>query len=95
MSKVKQVIRAAAHTVRDAGRMVRSAVTAEYLHKTVESVVDHVEKAHPQGKAGKWKFAIARVLLRRILGVDEFNASADDIGELITEIVAMKRSSSE
>jgi uncharacterized protein YbcI len=95
LDKVKAVARDVAHGVRDAGREVRKNFSAEYVHTTVEGIVDDLEARYPQRGRGEAKFRIARTLLRKILGTDYADSNWQFIGDLIGDIVALRKSDQE
>ncbi|NJR43952.1 hypothetical protein HC761_00230 [bacterium] len=92
MSKLKETLRSAAHSVRDAGRVVRKHINAEGVHSAIVAVVDHIEDMHPVDNKGAIKLRIARRLLGRILGADHVDSDWDFIRDTIADVVAIKKS---
>jgi hypothetical protein len=95
MSKYKNPVRQAlsdvAGVVRDTGRAVRKSFSTEYVHTTIEGVIDDLESRYPQGGKGAHKLSIARTLLGGILGDDYVTNRWAFISTLISQIVALKK----
>jgi len=89
--KIPASIRTAAHAVRDGIRSVRKNFSAEYLHTTIEGVVDDLEARYPQGGRGRHKIGIARILLNKVLGREYVDENWLFVGDLITALVALKK----
>ena len=90
-NKLKETLSKAASVVREAGRAVRRNFSAEYVHTTVEAVVDDLEARYPQGGKGAGKLRIARILLSRIFGSEYVDNEWGFVKDLIGEVVEMRK----
>lgn len=88
--KTPQILKTAAHAVRNGVRAVRN-YSAEYLHTTVEGVVDDLESRYPASGKGNAKLRFARLLLAKILSSDYVENEWPFISGLIGEIVEIKK----
>ena len=88
---LKEKLSNAASVVREAGRSVRRNFSTEYVHTTIEGVVDDLEERYPRTGKGKGKLRIARILLSRIFGNEYVNNEWDFVKDLIGEVVEMRK----
>ena len=88
--KTPTFIKNAAHEVRDGLRAARS-FSAEYLHTTIEGVVDDLEARYPAPGKGSAKLRFARILLAKILSSEYVQKEWPFIAGLISEIVEIKK----
>lgn len=91
MSKIRQVLKDTAHSVRDAVREVRKSFSSEYVHTTIEHIVDDLEARYPQPERGALKFRFAKVLLNRVLGRDYVDANFEFVRDLIALVVEARK----
>lgn len=89
---VQQVLSNAAAVVREEVRGVRDRFSAEYVHTTVENVVDDLEERYPVGGKGAAKLRLARTLLGGILGKSYVTNKWEFVADLIAGVVDIRKS---
>lgn len=89
---IAQALSNAAAVVREEVRNVRDLFPTEYVHTTVEHVVNDLEERYPAGGKGAAKLRLARTLLGGILGKTYVSNKWEFVAELIAGVVDIRKS---
>lgn len=89
---IAQALSNAAAVVREEVRNVRDLLPVEYVHTTVEHVVNDLEERYPAGGKGAAKLRLARTLLGGILGKSYITNKWEFVADLIAGVVDVRKS---